>query len=167
VEEEALRTHLDSCEMCRAAFALDLAIIDALRTSPNEAFESVAGEVMERVGAKERRFATLRWGVVAAALCSVAFVVNSLGAGVRDYVLGLVSGDVAVRPEITALGKIASLVVELMRSLGSLVVEGVAGGGASAYLPYILAVVISGCLFVMFIMYMLGLWLRKPGEVRS
>jgi len=85
---------------------------------------------------------------------------------VLDYVLSVVSGDVTASPEIAALGKIASVVVGLMGSLGSLVVEGVAGGGASAYLPYILGVVISAFLFVIGIMYMMGLWLRKPGEVR-
>jgi hypothetical protein len=42
----------------------------------------------------------------------------------------------------------------------------VAGGGASAYLPYVLGVVISACLFVIAIMYMMELWLRKPGEGR-
>jgi anti-sigma factor RsiW len=167
VEERALKKHLASCSMCRNLLALDLAIIETIRTSPDEAVESVAGEVMGRIAVRSRRFRVLRWGVVTAVLCLIGIVINSYGLGVFEYVVSLISGEAAARPEIAALGKIAGTAVGLAGSLGTMVVDGVGGVGPKSYLPYVLAVVIGGCLVVISMMYMMGLWLRKPGEVRS
>jgi predicted anti-sigma-YlaC factor YlaD len=166
-QEEVLRAHLDSCPACRAKYALDLALIETIRTAPREAYESVAGEVVRKVRVTERRRWAVRWGAVVAAVCSVALLTVQFAPGIRQALLGLLTGGFKTSPTYLALSKVAGVVVDLAAGLKPMIFGGTLPGGISSYGPQMAMLILATGAIVLLMMYGMGIWLGKPREVRS
>ena len=167
VDEEALRKHLAGCPACRAEYALDFALVKALKASPEEAFESVSSEVLGRVRVRERKSWVLGWGFAVAGIAGVGVLMNSFGLRVFHYVLDIVSGGLAARPELAAGSRVVSELRLLADGLRVKLFDCSVGGTLCPYRALILSVVIGSAALAIFMMYLMGLWLRKPREVRS
>jgi hypothetical protein len=163
--ESLLRSHMEVCPDCRARFSLDLALIATLKGAPEAAFDSVAGAVVGRARSRWWRLSLLRWGVVISAVSAAGLLIGWLAPYVFRYVAGLLAGGPGSRPETAALVKVASVFVTMGKTACRLVMEGLSGGfgGLGAYVAVYIATV--GCVAIL-IMYGMGVWLRKPTEVK-
>lgn len=166
-EEEILRAHVAACPVCGALYALDLALIESIKTAPEEAFQSVAGAVVGRVRVRERRRWALRWGAVVAAVCLVAIVTWQGGARLSEPLLSLLTGSFKASPTYLALSKVGGLIVDFALALRSMVLSGNAPGGLGSYAPQVALLTLAAGVVVLFMMYGLQRWLRKPMEVNS
>jgi anti-sigma factor RsiW len=166
-EEKALRAHTAACAACRAQYALDLALIQSVRTSPDEAFESVAGEVMGRVKVRGQRRWALRWGVAVAVVSLAVLLVGRFGRDVYEFGLSLVTGSFKTSPAYLALSKVGGLAVDFAVGIKNLVLSGTAPAGLEAYAPEAAMLTLLTGAFVIMMMYAMGRWLRKPMEVNS
>jgi anti-sigma factor RsiW len=166
-DEEILRAHLAVCKVCRAQYALDLTLISSIGTAPREAFESVAGAVAGRIRTRERRGWVFRWGAVVAAVSAIAYATWQVGEHLSEPVQGLLSGGLKSSPTYLALSKITDLVIGSVRGLGTKIVAGRIPGGLEAYAPQVALVVLITGAIVLFMMYGMGRWLKKPVEVNS
>ena len=164
---EVLEGHLASCEACRDLYALDLALIGSIRTSPEMAFESVAGEVVGRVRARERRVLLARWGTLVGAVCGIGFLTVVFGSDAYERLLGLFTGGLASSPVFAASSRIAGVLIKLLEIAKSIAFGGALGSGIGAYAPQIAMLILAAGALVIFMMYGMGVWLRKPMEVRS
>ena len=166
-DEEALRVHVAACPACRAKYALDLALIESLRSAPWTAFESVAAEVVGKVSARGRRRWALRWGVAVSVICVLGFLTAQFGSRIYQPILSLVTGSFRTSPTYLALSKVAGLLVDFAAGIRSMVLSGSTPGGLGSYAPQAaLLTLIAGAL-VIFMMYGMGRWLSKPMEVNS
>jgi anti-sigma factor RsiW len=165
--EQALKGHLASCEACRDLYALDLALIGSIRTSPEIAFESVASEVVGRVRARERKVSLARWGALVGAVWAIGFLTDVFGSSVYERLLGLFTGGLGSSPVFAALSRIAGVLIKLLEIAKSIAFGGALGSGVGAYAPQIAMLIIAAGALVIFMMYGMGVWLRKPREVRS
>jgi anti-sigma factor RsiW len=154
-DEEVLRAHLATCAACRTKYALDLALIECIHTAPDVAFESVAAGVADRVKVWGRSRWALRWGMAVAAI------------GFYEVVFSLLTGRFKRSPAFLALNKVAGLAKEFAAALKTMIVSGTMPGGLGSYAhEALLATLLTGGL-VIFMMYAMGRWLRKPMEVNS
>ena len=167
LDEEVLRKHLAGCPTCRAEYALDLALIKAVRTSPEEAFESVSGEVLGRVRVTERKSWLVRWGFAVGGIAGIGVLLNAFGLRVFQYVLEVMSGGLGARPELAAGSRLVSELRLLADGLRVKLFDCSVGGALCPYRALILSVVIGSAALAILMMYLMGLWLRKPREVRS
>jgi hypothetical protein len=166
-DEEALKAHLAVCPACRRKYALDLALIRSIRSAPAEAFESVAGEVMDRVGVRERRRWALRWGVTVAVISGIALATGRFGSGIYEVLLSLFSGSFRTSSTYLALSKVAGLAVDFAVGLKNMVLSGHMPGGLGSYAPQMAILALLTGALVIFMMYAMGKWLGKPMEVKS
>lgn len=164
-DEKAVSGHLKACPSCSHRFALDLALIGAIRTGPHEGLESVAGGVLARLGARERRLRRLRWAGVFAAVGLLGFVTSVLGPGALDWVLGLLRGGRAGGPGLMALGKIWAVLASLGEIARARIYDGLVALEAGGYMPQVLGSIAGMFVVVVFLMYAMGLWLNRPREV--
>ncbi|MFC1799930.1 hypothetical protein ACFL2Z_03360 [Candidatus Eisenbacteria bacterium] len=167
VEINALKDHLASCEACRALYALDLALIESIRTAPAVAFESVAGEVVREVRAKERRSLMLRWAPVVGVASWIGMIAVVYGRGILERVIGLLTGGLGSSPLLEGLTRAAGAILKLLEVAKSITVDGALGSGASSYAPQLAMGTLMAGVLVIFMMYGMGIWLGKPREVRS
>jgi predicted anti-sigma-YlaC factor YlaD len=166
-EITALKEHLAACETCRALYALDLALIESIRTAPAVAFESVAEEVVREVRAKERRSLLLRWAPVVGVASWIGMIAALYGRSILERLLGLLAGGAESSPVLEGLSRAAGAALKLLGVAKSVVFDGALVSEASAYAPELaMGVVMAGAL-VIFMMYGMGIWLGKPREVRS
>jgi anti-sigma factor RsiW len=166
-DEEILKAHLAACKACRAEYALDLALIASIRTAPQEAFESVAGTVVGRVRTRERRGWALRWGAVVGVVCVIAFATWQVGERISGPVRELLAGGLRSSPAFLALAKIAGLAVQWGHSVGNKILAGRVPGGLGSYAPQAAVLALAAGAVVLFMMYGMGRWLKKPMEVNS
>jgi anti-sigma factor RsiW len=166
-DEGVLKAHLAHCAACRAKYALDMALIQSIRTAPDEAFVSVAGEVMGRVKVRERRRWLLRWGVTVAAISMVALATGRFGSGIYEAALSLLTGSFKTSPTYLALSKVAGLAVDFAATLKTMILSGHMPGGLGSYAPQMAMLALLTGALVIFMMYAMGRWLGKPMEVNS
>jgi hypothetical protein len=166
-DEEVLRAHLATCAACRAKYALDLALIQSIHTAPDVAFESVAAGVADRVKVWGRSRWALRWGMAVAAIAMAGILTARFGTGIYEVVFSLLTGRFKTSPAFLALDKVAGLAKEFAGALKTMIVSGTMPGGLGSYAhEAMLATLLTGGL-VIFMMYAMGRWLRKPMEVNS
>ena len=166
-EEEALKAHLAACPACRVRFALDLALIQSIRTAPDEAFESVAVEVVGRIKVRARKWWALRWGIAVAVISMAAVLVGRFGSGVYEFGLSLVTGGFKTSPTYLALSKVTGLAVDFAVGIKNMILSGTVPAGLEAYAPEVgILALLAGALVIM-TMYAMGRWLGKPMEVNS
>lgn len=166
-DEAALKAHLAHCAACRAKYALDMALIQSIRTAPDEAFVSVAGYVMSRVKVRGRRRWVLRWGVTVAAISMIAFATGRFGSGIYEAALSLLTGSFKTSPTYLALSKVAGLAVDFAAALKTMILSGNLPGGLGSYAPQMAMLALLTGALVIFMMYAMGRWLGKPMEVNS
>jgi anti-sigma factor RsiW len=166
-EEEVLKAHLAGCPACRAEYALDLALMESIRSAPEAAFESVAGAVTAQVRVRERRVWALRWGVAVAAVCAIAIATWQLGARISEPLLALLTGSFKSSPTYLALSKIGGLIMDCAGALKNMMVSGTMPGGLGSYAPQAAALVLIAAALALIMMYGMEKWLRKPVEVNS
>jgi anti-sigma factor RsiW len=166
-DEEALRAHVAGCPACRPKYALDLALIQSIRTAPDGAFESVAGEVAARVRVRGRRRWALRWGTVVAAICLLTLLTVQFGAGIYRAAQSVLTGSFRTSPTYLALSKLAGLAVEFGAGLKAMILSGAAPGGVDSYAPQVALFILAAGAVVILMMYGMGRWLAKPTEVNS
>ena len=164
-DEEAVREHVRACPSCSERFALDLALVEAIRTRPEERLESVAGGVLARLGTRERRLRRLRWAGVFAAVGLLGFVTSVLGPGAFDCVIGLLRGGRAQRPGLMALGKVWAVLASLGEMARARIYDGLVALEVGGYMPQVLGTIAGMFVVVVFLMYAMGLWLNRPREV--
>jgi hypothetical protein len=162
-----LENHIASCKGCRDLYALDLALIESIKTAPAIAFESVASEVVGRVSVRERRFSLVRWGALAGAVCAVGIMTAVFGLGIYSKLWDLVRGGLGSSPVLEGVSRTATAFLRLGEVAKSLAFGGALGSGAAAYAPQAAMLIIAMSAFVLLMMYGMGIWLRKPREVRS
>jgi len=167
VELKALKDHLASCDACRALYALDLALIESIRTAPAVAFESVAGEVVREVRAKERRGLVLRWAPVVGVASWIGMIAVVYGRGVMERLIGLLTGGVESSPVLEGLSRAAGATLKVLDVTRSIVFDSALGSGALSYAPQVAMGTLMAGVLVIFMMYGMGIWLGKPREVRS
>ena len=167
VELNALKDHLVSCDACRALYALDLALIETIRTAPPVAFESVAAEAVREVRGKERRALVLRWAPVVGVASWIGMIAVVYGRGIMERLLGLLTGGLGSSPLLTGLGRAASATLKLLDVTKSIVFDSALGSGALSYAPQVAMGTLMAGVLVIFMMYGMGIWLGKPREVRS
>jgi anti-sigma factor RsiW len=161
-EIQAIKAHAASCSSCREVYALDLALIEAIKARPDEAFESVAASAVRDARAQSRMRLLVRWGAVVGMIVVATGASARFGLGAIQLALswfGREGADLAARKVLAVLNAALSTVGARVGEALGLVGEG--------YLP---AGAISMLLMVglaLFIMYLMGRWLRKPMEVRS
>lgn len=143
------------------------ALTKAMRGAPEEVFPSVAGEVMHRLEARGRRLVTLRWAVAVATATLAGITVNAYGARVLGFMYSLVTRDVSATAEFLAYNKL----VAVARMLGEVLTRVLFGGTLGADLvldrAQVWALGAGAIAVVVFLMYLMGLWLRQPKGVRS
>jgi len=166
-DEEALRVHVAACPACRAKYALDLTLIESIRSAPRVALESVAGEVVGRVSARGTRRWALRWGAAVSAICLLGFLTVQFGSRIYQPILSLVTGSFRTSPAYLALSKVAGLAVEFAAGIRSMVLSGSTPGGLASYAPQAALLTLLAGALVIFMMYGMGRWLSKPMEVNS
>lgn len=167
VEAAALKDHLASCEACRDLYALDLALIESIRTAPAVAFESVASAVVREVRAKERRSLVLRWAPIVGVVSWVGMIAVVYGRSALESLVELLTGGLETSPLLEGLSRVGGVGLKLLDITKSLVIDIALDSGVSAYAPEMaVAVLLAGAL-VIFMMYGMGIWLGKPREVRS
>ena len=162
-----LKAHVAKCAACRARFGLDLALIEAIADAPAEAFPSVSLEVMARLQTRERRLSVLRWGVVISAASLAGIVVNAFGAKLVEYMYTLATRGVAPSGGFSIYTKLAGILKNTIEILSLGFLEGTLGADLSPYRAQIWAMAIGSVAVVLFIMYFMGLWLKKPRGVKS
>ncbi len=166
-ELKALKDHLASCEACRALYALDLALIESIRTAPAVAFESVAGKVVREVRAKERRSLVLRWAPVIGVASWVGMIAVVYGRGILECFIGLLTGGLQSSPVLGGLSRVAGVGLKLLDITKSLVFDSALGSRASAYAPQVAMGILMAGVLAIIMMYGMGIWLGKPREVKS
>jgi hypothetical protein len=166
-EEKVLRVHLAACGGCRSKFALDLALMDSIRTAPEGAFESVAVAVVGDLRSRARRRWALGWGTVVATICALWFATGHFGLGIRDAALSLITGSFKTSPAYIALSKVAGLLVDCANALRGMALGGTLPRDLGAYAPQAALVAIAAGVLVILLMYAMGRWLGKPMEVNS
>lgn len=166
-EIKALKDHLASCGACRALYALDLALIESIRTAPPVAFESVAGEVVREVRSRERRSLVFRWAPVVGVASWIGMIGAVYGRSILVRLLGLLTGGLETGPVLEGLGRAAGAALKLLDVAKSVVFESALGSGASSYAPQVAMGILFAGALVIFMMYGMGIWLGKPREVRS
>ncbi len=167
VELKVLKDHLVSCEACRALYALDLALIESIRTAPAVAFESVAGEVVREIRAKERRSLVFRWAPVIGVASWVGMIAVVYGRGILERLIGLLTGGLGSSPVLGGLSRVAGVGLKLLDIAKSLAFDSALGSGALAYAPQVAMGILMAGVLAIFMMYGMGIWLGKPREVRS
>jgi predicted anti-sigma-YlaC factor YlaD len=166
-EIDAMKEHLASCEACRALYALDLALIESIRTAPAVAFESVATDVVREVRAKERRSFVLRWAPVVGVASWIGMIAVVYGRGILERLIGLLTGGLESSPVLEGLVRATGAVVKLLDVGKTVLFDSALGSGASSYMPQVVMGIIAAGALVIFMMYGMGIWLGKPREVRS
>jgi anti-sigma factor RsiW len=163
----ALKEHLASCEACRALYALDLALIESIRTAPAVAFESVAADVVRQVRARERRSILLRWAPVVGVASWIGMIAALYGRSIMERLIGLLTGGLESSPVLEGLSRAAGAVLKLLDVTKTIVFDSALGSGASSYVPQVTLGILAAGALVIFMMYGMGIWLGKPREVRS
>jgi anti-sigma factor RsiW len=166
-EEEAMRAHVAACPACGARYALDLALVQTIRTAPEEALESVAGEVVGRIKVRRRRRLALRWGAAAAFVFWGALLVVRFGSDIYELGLSLVTGSYRTSSAYLALSKVAGLAMNFATGIKNVILSGRAPAGLEFYAPEAAVVALMTGTFVILMMYGIGRWLAKPMEVNS
>jgi anti-sigma factor RsiW len=166
-DEKALRAHLAGCPACRARYALDLALIESIRTAPREAFESVAGEVAKGVRRQGRRRWVLRWGGAVAVIYVLGFLTGRFSSGIYGALRSLLTGSFRTSPAFLALSKVGGLIVEFAMNIKAMILSGTVPGGLDSYGPQVALLSLMAGALVVFMMYAMGRWLGKPTEVNS
>jgi hypothetical protein len=134
---------------------------------PEEVFPSVAGEVMHCLEVRERRLATLRWGVAVATAALAGIIVNALGARLFEFAYNVITRGVSSTGAFVAYTKLAAIVRLVGETLARKLFEGSIGTDLSPYRVEAWAMAVGAVAAVVFMMYLLGLWLRQPKGVRS
>jgi hypothetical protein len=166
-EEEVFKAHLATCAGCRARYALDLALIDSIRTAPEEALESVADIVVSGVAERGRRRWWLRWGVAVGAISALWLATGRFGSGVFDVAVSLLTGNFRKSPAYLALAKVAGITIDCGNTVRAMVLSGTLPRDLEAYAPQVALVALTAGALVILMMYGMGRWLGKPMEVNS
>ena len=165
--EGEVRKHLSGCASCRARFGFDLALVEAMRDLPVEPLQSVTGEVMSRLAARERRLGALRWGVVVSAAAMAGIIVNAFGVKLFEYMYSVLTRGITSTGEFLAYNKVVGILRLVVGTLGRTILGGSLGADLSPYRAQVWAMVAGALVVVLFMMYLMGLWLRQPKGVRS
>jgi predicted anti-sigma-YlaC factor YlaD len=166
-EIEALKAHLDTCKTCRDLYALDLALIESIKTAPETAFESVAAEVVGTVRARERRSLIVRWVPVVGVASWVGMVAVLYGRGILERLIGLMTGGFQSRALLEGLSRAAGAAVKILGIARAVTFETLFKSDAMAYAPGLAMGILMAGAVVLIMMYGMGIWLGKPREVRS
>ena len=134
---------------------------------PEEVFPSVVGEVMHCLEVRERRLVTLRWGVAVATAALAGIIVNALGARLFEFAYNVITRGVSSTGAFVAYTKLAAIVRLVGETLARKLFEGTIGTGLSPYRAEVWVVAVGAVAAVVFMMYLMGLWLRQPKGVRS
>jgi len=134
---------------------------------PEEVFPSVAGEVMHCLEVRERRLVTLRWGVAVATAALAGIIVNALGVRLFEFAYNVITRGVSSTGVFVAYTKLAAIVRLVGETLARKLFEGTIGTDLSPYRLEVWAMVVGAAAAVVFMMYLMGLWLRQPKGVRS
>lgn len=167
VEICALKAHLASCETCRDLYALDLALIESIRTAPDRAFESVAAEVVGTVRARERRSLVLRWAPIIGVASWVSMVAVLYGRDILKRLIELMTGGIQSSPLLEGLSRAAGAAMKVLQVIRTVAFDTALDSGTLANGPgLVMGTLLAGAL-VIIMMYGMGIWLGKPREVRS
>jgi hypothetical protein len=166
-EIHALKEHLASCETCSALYALDLALIESIRTAPEVAFESVAADVVREVRAKQRRSLVLRWAPVVGVASWIGMIAVVYGRDILERLIGLLTGGLESSPVLEGLARAAGAALKLLEVGKSVVFDSALASGVSSYAPQAAMGMLAAGALVIIMMYGMGIWLGKPREVRS
>jgi hypothetical protein len=147
--------------------ALDRALIDAIRRASEPAYPSVAKEAVRIARARMKRLALLRWGGIAAVVSLVVAVMGSLGSGFSGVLVDLLTAAVGTRPELGIVRTLLSTLVSVGETVRGLIFSGALARELGPFVPQIIVSAIGLGLVAVFLMYVMGLWLRKPRRVRS
>jgi predicted anti-sigma-YlaC factor YlaD len=159
--------HLGRCEACRLKYAPDLALIDVISEAPEPEYPTVAVEAVRIARARMKRLALLKWGGVAAVVSLVVAVMGSLGSGLPGVLADLLTAAVGTRPDLGVGRALLSVLVSVGESVRELIFGGALVRELAPLMPQIIVSAIGLGLVAVFLMYVMGLWLRKPGRVRS
>jgi hypothetical protein len=171
-----LQGHFRRCDACGRKYALDVALIDAIRrgdkvVDPSAVLDaehpSVAVEAVRIARARMKRLALLRWGGVAAVVSLVVAVMGSLGSGFSGILVDLLTAAVGTRPDLGIGRALLGVLVSVGEALRGVIFGGALARELAPFVPQIVVSAIGLGLVGVFLMYVMGLWLRKPGRVRS
>ena len=143
------------------------ALASAMHDTPDEEFPSVAGEVMRRLDARDRRLVTLRWTVAAATAALAGLAVNAFGAKAVGLGYRLVTRDFSATGELVAYTKLAAAARTLGEVFTRVVFGGALGGGLGGYRTEVWSLAAGALLVVMVLMYLMSLWLKQPKGVKQ
>jgi hypothetical protein len=141
-----------------------------MRDLPEEPLRSVAGDVMHRLGARERRLTALRWSTVVGVAAAIGVGINSFGLTVFTYMYKLLlHGDAAegVAAYTAVYGKLAGALRGVVENLSSKFLRGALGYDQGAYQAQLWLAVAGAAVFVVVVMYLMSVWLGKPKEGKS
>ena len=137
------------------------ALIESLRAAPLEPHASVAGSVMARLGARERRLSAVRWTAVVGTASLVALAINVYGLKVFDYLYRLAFHS-NIPARLGAFGKAIGVIRDVVDTLSAKLVQGALVYDLSVYRVQIWTAVLAAVIVVVVMMYLMGLWLGKP-----
>jgi hypothetical protein len=166
-EIKMLKDHMATCDTCRALYALDLALIESIRTAPAVAFESVAADVVREVRARDRRSLLLRWAPVVGVASWIGMIAVIYGRGILERLIGLLTGGLESSPVLEGLARAAGAALKLFEVGKTIVLDSALGSEASSYAPQAAIGILAAGALVVIMMYGMGIWLGKPREVRS
>lgn len=146
---------------------VEIKIISALRAIPDPPLPGVSGQVMKRLAARQRRVAVLRWATAVGTACLAGLGINALGPGTWSYMYEvLLHGDGGMGG-LGALAKIASILRDVLATLGLKFFQATIGLDLSPYAPEIWTSLLGVVVVVILMMYLMGRWLSKPKEGTS
>jgi hypothetical protein len=147
--------------------ALDRALIDAIRQAPEPEYPRVAKEAVRIARARMKRLALLRWGGIAAVVSLVVAVMGYLGSGFPRVLVDLLTAAVGTHPDLGVGRRLVSTLLSVGEMVRHLLFGGALARELSPYVPQIIVSAIGLGLVAIFLMYVMGLWLREPRRVRS
>jgi anti-sigma factor RsiW len=162
----ALKAHMEGCTRCREAYALDLALMEAIKNAPEPALGSVAAGAVARARRAERRSWALRWGFVVGLISACSITGFFLFPGFLDWLVGALVGGGPPAPGLDVISRVAGIAGGLIEDAAFWVGGYARRSGLTGYAPFAAAVFYGVIGLVIIMMYGLGIWLRKPVEVK-
>lgn len=127
---------------------------------------SVAGTVMARLAARQRRLSAIRWASVVATASLVAVAINAYGLAAFEYLYRLAFHS-QIPQGVGALGKVAQVLRAVADAMTVKLAHGALAHDAGIYAAQIWTAVVATAIVVIVMMYFMGLWLGKPKGRKS